>query len=788
MESLARPRPLHANDPAALGRWRLLARLGSGGMGSVYLARSPGGRTVALKAVHPTLAQEPEFRARFRDEVRATRALIGHAEPGPSTAARHFAAVVDADTEGPRPWLATEYLLAPALQETVDAFGPWQLTAVRALGSALAEALAAVHRAQLVHRDVKPSNVLVTADGPRVIDFGIALSSGARRLTRTGHVLGSPAYMAPEQVERRTSTPYSDVYALAGVLVFAATGRGPFGTGAAEELLYRVVHGQPDLSALDGPADPDGALRRLLARCLAKDVTERPSAAELARLLRPADVDAPPFAALLPAPVLADIAARTTLDWDIAVPRREDAPSPPPGHGTREDDGGAVGPDGAPAHARTPGGPPSRRALLLGAAGTLAAAGAAATGAYAAGRAARPAAKPGPARGSAAASRRPGGAKGTAPQPAWEYRGPLDVYGRPALGRGVLVTGTDTFGELYGIDTRTGTLRWTVTGVAGEQPFTVPDRSIAVFAALGTAGDDRLAFVETANGRTWYSEPLDIILERIDGSPVVATRGHTVFAVGERLREGASAAPGKRELHLFAYDIDRAETVWRRRISPSEVKTATGGVFGSRLLVFETDTLRAYGVQDGAKQWEAPLEGTPPADGITDYSLTDHGMASAGRHGVLTSGPELRLLDPSDGRPLWRLGPGRLKDVDTGRVEPGATAFGTPAVAGNTAYVTVAQKAVLAVDVRTGKRRWLWQAGDEELSPPPAPVTAAGGLVFPSLLGGQTALVALDARTGERAWRIAETDNIADSAQLSWDGERLYAVRGVHIRALPLDG
>ncbi|MDC7337231.1 serine/threonine-protein kinase [Streptomyces lydicus] len=263
------PSPLTHDDPPGLGPYRLLARLGSGGMGTVYLGRSAGGRTVALKTVHARIATETEFRTRFRLESDAARVIGG----------RYGAQVVEADPLADTPWLATEYVLGPPLDEAVRLAGPLPEAAVRALGAALCGALGQLHRSDVVHRDLKPSNIMVTAFGPKVIDFGIARALGDDRLTHAGAAVGTPAFMSPEQATGAEHDPAGDVFALAGVLVFAATGRGPFGDGQPADLLYRVRYAEPDLTGT--PA----ALVPVLARCLAKDPAERPGTTELAAQL-----------------------------------------------------------------------------------------------------------------------------------------------------------------------------------------------------------------------------------------------------------------------------------------------------------------------------------------------------------------------------------------------------------------------------------------------------------------------------------------------------------------------
>ncbi|MEU0456072.1 serine/threonine-protein kinase [Streptomyces sp. NPDC006129] len=265
-------RPLDVDEPTAVGPYRLLGRLGSGGMGRVYLGRSAGGRTVAVKIVHPHFALDDEFRARFRREVDAAR-RVGGAWTAP---------VLDADPEARVPWVATAYAAGPSLSAAVADVGPLPAPTVRALGAGLAEALAAVHELGLVHRDVKPSNVLLTLDGPLLIDFGIARATdGTASLTSTGVSIGSPGYMSPEQILGHGVTGAADVFSLGAVLTYAATGAPPFPGDSSAALLYKVVHEEPELGALDGE------LRDLTAACLTKAPAARPTPTEVARRLAP---------------------------------------------------------------------------------------------------------------------------------------------------------------------------------------------------------------------------------------------------------------------------------------------------------------------------------------------------------------------------------------------------------------------------------------------------------------------------------------------------------------------
>jgi serine/threonine protein kinase len=235
-------------------------------MGRVYLGLSAGGRQVAVKVIRADLATDPEFRARFRREVAAARLVSG----------LYTAAVIDADTEGQRPWLATAYISAPSLATAVQDGGPLPPASLRGLAAALAEGLSAIHAAGLVHRDLKPTNVLLATDGPRVIDFGIAYAAEASALTGTNVVVGSPGYLSPEQAEaRRAVGPATDVFSLGAVLCYAATGHGPWGTGSTVAMIFRVVHGEPDITGV-----PD-EIRSLVTRCLVKEPGQRPTAAEI---------------------------------------------------------------------------------------------------------------------------------------------------------------------------------------------------------------------------------------------------------------------------------------------------------------------------------------------------------------------------------------------------------------------------------------------------------------------------------------------------------------------------
>ncbi|MEU9190811.1 serine/threonine-protein kinase [Streptomyces sp. NPDC048484] len=292
---------MSTGHPDRFGPFLVLGRLGAGGMGTVHLAQSPGGRRVAVKTIRADQAADPGVRERFRREVAAARRISGF----------WTAPVVDADPDAATPWVATAYLDAPDLGEHVRRGGPLPVTDLLGLAAGLAEALAAIHDAGLIHRDLKPANILITDDGPRVIDFGIARADTDDPLTTVGGVLGTPGYMSPEQANGETISRAGDIFSLGAVLYYAATGIGPFGPGTVPALLHRVVHDEPDLAPV-----PD-ALRSALAACLHKEPANRPAAAALLAMLH--DSSASIEGRQQRAPELAP-ASRTRAWWEALAP------------------------------------------------------------------------------------------------------------------------------------------------------------------------------------------------------------------------------------------------------------------------------------------------------------------------------------------------------------------------------------------------------------------------------------------------------------------------------------
>ncbi|WP_201453748.1 outer membrane protein assembly factor BamB family protein [Streptomyces sp. NHF165] len=336
---------LTQHDPRRIGQFEVLGRLGAGGMGLVYLARSASGRRVAIKTVRTELAEDQLFRVRFTREVEAARAVSGF----------YTAAVVDADPRAAIPWLATAYVPSPSLEEIVNECGPLPVQAVRWVAAGVAEALQSIHGAGLVHRDLKPSNVLVVEDGPRVIDFGIASGVSNTRLTMTNVAVGTPAYMSPEQArDSRSVTGASDIFSLASTLVFAATGHAPFHGANPVETVFMLLREGPDLEGL-----PD-ALRPLIESCMRMNAEERPTPADLQAQLAPhlfgaGSDDSGTVSAWLPSTAVALIERRRGSGRGAPRLPRTDAPAQD-GAGS-----GPAGPAPAPGDQRAAGTGPDDR-------------------------------------------------------------------------------------------------------------------------------------------------------------------------------------------------------------------------------------------------------------------------------------------------------------------------------------------------------------------------------------------------------------------------------------------
>lgn len=704
---------LEAEDPRRVGRYRIVAVLGAGGMGRVYLGRSPGGRSVAVKVVHQGLARDEGFRRRFVREVATARRVTGF----------FTAPVVDADPDGEPPWLATEYVPGPSLGEAVEAHGPWSEHGVRALGAGLAEALEAIHASGVIHRDLKPSNVLLAQDGPRVIDFGISVAAEATALTRTGMTVGTPGYMSPEQLSGSAPVgPASDVFSLGAVLTYAATGTGPFGTGPAQALNYRIVHEQPRLTRL--PA----TLRDVVAHCLAKEAELRP---EVGLLLAELGREARHGGSWLPDPLVEAMRERERVLAAGAWSEAEDGVALPfPG-----DDGGAAtpplhqAPTGAvlpppPVHPPTapaerpvsetptqparqstgqvgdqPAGPTRRRALFALSGIAVAGAGISAwrlldvrgDGAGDSAEKSEGAGSTGP-----DSPRRPGGTV------RWT-RKDYAVFGITASKRTLYVA--DVKG-MSALDSTDGSERWayaTEEAVVDRPQLGSDDGLYAV------SYDGTLHAVGAADGRVRWKTEVGRGKETL--SPVVP--GHQVLYVS---RSGGT---------LLAIDTADGAVRWTYSFEfdgfapPPAPKVHQGTVY----VVAEQGVLHAVDSGTGRKRWDfhaGPRLFTAPE-------------AVAGRVYVCGSA-ESHALDTETGRPVW--------SSET----PGAN---HPVLAGDALFHHDSTKALYALDSGTGKQRWRFPLPSEVRHAP----TVADAVVYLTDDGGM--LRAVDARTGKQLWSFS---------------------------------
>ncbi|MEU8465140.1 serine/threonine-protein kinase [Streptomyces sp. NPDC029003] len=728
--------PLLPGDPERIGGYTLLGRLGGGGMGTVFLGRSAGGRVVALKTVHAHLAREPEFRLRFRLEAEAARTI----------GARHGATVVAADTQGALPWLATEYLLGPSLAEAVAEYGPLPGSVVRALGSRLAAALADIHGSGLVHRDLKPSNVLVTAAGPRVIDFGIARALGARRLTRTGQAVGTPAYMSPEQAGGRDHEPPGDVFALAGVLVFAATGHGPFPGAAAADVLYEVRYGTPDLSGVPAGLVP------VLLRCLAKEPADRPAGEELAAGLGGGEGN---FADLLPGPLLADLGRRSVGVGDLRPAR---LPGPPP-----------------PAEEPPPTGWASRRRLLVAGAGGLLA-----LGGSAALWAARGASDTSPAdRKAASPSPRP---PGLAPEPLWTYDAE-SLCQVEAVRDGIVVVsvGDTRFSRtVVGLDAATGKVAWrspkaVVFEETGEG-LVVREKSTVLRAP------EPLLALSAADGRlTEY--PGELGRPRIDSPRLIARTDDRLYLSGY---------DGGQQL-LAAYATAGGALLWTQKTGHEPYAPNPGVVAAGDVLIYSASgDVVGLGRDDGRERWRTDLyvPGNLVVAPVHPSSLAD------GR--LYLGGGEVRALEAATGKVVWRFGADRVP------YPGGQSAYGSAKAVDGMVYVIGlrpadpkspgAHEELLALRASDGALQWTYAVPDGARFEPP-PLLRGGTLYMDT---GQLAqpLLAVDLATRRPPWtfRSGFTEDghvpltTAGYTELRIAGDRLHLSCGTHVLALPARG
>ncbi|WP_370111299.1 PQQ-binding-like beta-propeller repeat protein [Streptacidiphilus sp. MAP12-33] len=682
----------------------MLARLGAGGMGRVYLARSANGRAVAVKVVRAELGTDREFRDRFAREVAMARAVPG----------RWTAPVVDADPDAETPWLATAYVLGPTLGDAVAAHGPLPEASLRALGAGLAEALAGIHAAGLVHRDLKPGNVLLSPDGPRVIDFGIARAVDGTRLTGTDVVIGSPGYMSPEQASGLPVGPASDVFSLASVLAYAATGRAPFGHGTVAGQLFQVVHGYPDLAGVPG------ALAQLLQVCFAKQPHGRPGPVALAAALCPQGAGLALAGDWLPGPVTAAIARAAARVVDLEPTHEEE----PPGQGRAE---------------------PSRRKLLttlLAAGGTAVVGGVTAlaldlsgrhrTGATA-GRGATGTPPTGAGGFSVKPSPRPAG---TAPSALWSVRltkpaavTPL-VVGRTALVKTADVAPTT---RLAGLDLASGRQLWSVPRITAVDDLTAYGPH-----ALAIDYSGRLLVLDPATGstvRTITAGAGYFFME------ILACEGEVAYLYGNTEHNRGYQQVGS---WLFAVRLTDGTTLWQQPLGSGDRALPESAVAdGQRVYVVDSGfqlTARAAGT--GALLWGAALG---ESDKLAGGPLVD--LALSRPEGVLVAARgRMTAWSVADGKRAWSLG--------TVSDDPTAGSFGPPvlSVDGGTVYTLHnGANALLATDIRTGQQRWNAEFDNAGYNRP----ALVGELLLLSVEGEPSA-VAVGLSDGGRRWLYAD--------------------------------
>ena len=571
---------LQPGDPACVGPYQLLARLGAGGMGVVYLARSPGARLAALKLIRREFAADQGFRERFRREIAAAGRVSGI----------YTAPVLGSDAEAPQPWFAAGYVPAPTLYEAVAAIGAMPEPAVRALGAGLAEALQAIHGAGLVHRDLNPGNVLLAEDGPKIIDFGIARVTDATRLTDTGGMVGTLAFMAPEQIAGgEHAGPAADIFSLAGVLVYAATGAKPFGERDQTALLYEVMYGDPSLERV--PA----SLRELLAACLDKNPARRPELPAVLTALTPAD----PRTLISPA-----------LRREVAAREAE---------ATRVSSGPVAVPPPLPRIDDTVGGTLGRRRVLGLAAAAVAVTGAAGgTAAWALIRKPAKAAEPAP-RATALA---------TAPPPTWTFTPPVTLTDGACVlvSAGVVLFGA--FEGMWGVDARSGRQLW-------FQGFPLSPGSAvhgSTFIALG--GHGRLfTLIDAPTGRTTtIPAPSDVLATSVYG--VV---GDTLFleSMDPQLTHGFVSAVG----------LSDGKIRWRFPFTGLDVK---GVADQTSVYLNVGHTLMALDGATGRKRWVYDwLKGDDSQDGTT----LDIALAGGRVFGDFAD--NLQAIDTASGKIAW---------------------------------------------------------------------------------------------------------------------------------------
>lgn len=701
-------------NPGRIGPYEVFQLLGEGGMGQVFLARSPGSRLVALKVIRPEYAEAPNFRGRFKREADAARRVSGFYTPP----------VLDADADADQPWLATAYIPAPSLDHVVRRFGVLPEPALRALGTGLAEALLAIHAAGIVHRDLKPGNVLVAEDGPRVIDFGISRAADATQVTRTNAVIGTPGFMAPEQiVSSREAGPAADIFSLGCVLAFAATGRGPFGTGSTAEILYRAVHTPPHLDAV-----PE-ALRPLITACLDKDPARRPPAGAVLTTLGSAE----PAALLTPG--LRDDLAQREAHAAVLV-------AAPPMPLIQLDTGDPAG--------------PSRRRFLWTAAaggGAVAAGGAAALAWW-------PSARPRTTgRDGAGSTGRTGPKVPAGPEPRWSTTlPPLSSARLRLLDDDTLVRWDQR--TAAGYDTASGEKRWTAeprvpAGVSGEPDF-LGVRGPTLFATAWSGEHGYLLGLDR-DGEPTFTHP---VTKEKAGAYSSADHIHDVFGLtGTVALLGTSGDQG---YGVYAVDTAAGKVLWSRPVRGSDFHAHA---VGRTCFLHDGDTVHGVDLRTGEVRWTVPKVLRPG-----DYPH----LATDGTTFLVTS-TKVQAFRATDGTKLWTA-------VD----EP--TNLNPATVRGGRAYLADGQSTVFALDTRDGEQVWHTASPltlDPGSAFDGGPCVTSSVVVLPLFSAETPGFIVLRASDGEVLWahRGAAAENKSEAWQVQTTDTTIYAASGTTLYA-----
>ncbi|MFE4871470.1 PQQ-binding-like beta-propeller repeat protein [Streptomyces sp. NPDC056682] len=705
---------LTQHDPRRIGPFEVLGRLGAGGMGLVYLARSASGRRVAIKTVRTELAEDQLFRVRFTREVEAARAVSGF----------YTAAVVDADPRAAVPWLATAYVPAPSLEEIVNECGPLPAQAVRWLAAGIAEALQSIHGAGLVHRDLKPSNVLVVEDGPRVIDFGIASGVSNTRLTMTNVAVGTPAYMSPEQAkDSRSVTGASDVFSLGSTLVFAATGHAPFHGANPVETVFMLLREGPDVSGL-----PD-ELRPLIESCMQMEHPNRPSPEDLQAQLAPhlfasGSDDSGTASAWLPPRSVAMIEQRRGGGRMQAVAQSVD---PSPGSSPRSSRGGGPAAPPRPAeppygarHGAAPVTHPPRQAeepvRLPGAKVPI--------GPGPRADAARVSVDAGPTTGWVRRPAAPvvtnGALAAPVPPPAhppetpgrwrpWRFRMSNDVWGTPAVAGDLLYV---TSFEVHALDVASGRRQFKTRDVAWAMAI----ESGRIHASDGPT----LYALDAADGGELWRLPTDAwvySLKADRGTIVTGTRGGGVQA----------------------WEAANGEKLWELSGAQSDFETPEAGpsIHDGTVYVWQDARLRALDARSGVERWSYPVGDAASCGGVpVRVAPAPDGYV------YVSAGTRVLAVDIASGHVRWHF------EAPAVFLCPPTFAPG-PAVAGGGVYLADYLGTVYALDAATGKDRWRIATESRQSV---EPVLVADGNVH---VGSGNALYTLDAVTSTPKWRFA---------------------------------